>query len=291
MGPTLFLIYINDLDCDLVSKISKFADDTKVGGKAYTREDCETIQRDLNKLSDWSDKWLLKFNHDKCKVMHIGNDNLRYNYQMQSTPLTKTKREQDLGVIISSDLKSSAHCAAACKKANRMLGFISRSFKYKTPKVMTHLYTSLVRPHLEYGVQFWSPCYVKDQLKLESVQRRATKLIPSLRNLPYEARLKKLNMFSLKERRIRGDLIETFKILKGFDNINCEDLFERAPQASTRNNGFKLITQRFRTDLHKNYFNLRVVNRWNNLPANVVEANTINTFKSRLDAYFQVNGF
>ena len=291
LGPTLFLIYINDLDCGLVSKISKFADDTKLGGKAYTRENCELIQSDLDKLSDWSDKWLLKFNSDKCKVMHIGNDNLKYNYQMQNKSLTEVQQEKDLGVIISNDLKTSSHCLAASKKANMMLGFIKRNFEHKTPKVMTQLYTSLVRPHLEYAVQFWSPCFVKDQAKLESVQRRATKQIPSLRNSSYEERLRKLNMFSLKDRRIRGDLIETFKILKGFDVINQENLFELSTQVTTRNNGLKLNGQRCITDLRKNYFNVRVVDRWNKLPANVVGANTITTFKNRLDAHCKVNGY
>ena len=291
LGPLLFLIYINDLDCGTTSKISKFADDTKLGGKAFSIGDCEIIQRDLDNLSTWSEKWLLKFNKDKCKVMHIGYNNVKQNYKLQGQNLVTVEEEKDLGVVVKSDLKSSSQCLAASRKANTILGFIARNFECKTPDVITRLYTSLVRPHLEYAVQFWSPCYLKDEKKLESVQRRATKLIPGFRGLTYEERLKRLDMFSLKDRRIRGDLIETYKILKNIDNVSLENFFELSSQLTTRNNGLKLKGQRFNTDLRKNYFNVRVIHFWNKLPASVVHANTIATFKARLDKYFRENGY
>ena len=98
-------------------------------------------------------------------------------------------------------------------------------------------------------------------------------------------------MFSLKDRRIRGDLIETFKILKNIDSLNYDHFFELSSQLLTRNNGLKLKGQRFNTDLRKNYFNIRVVDFWNKLPASVVQANTIATFKDRLDKHFKENGF
>lgn len=291
LGPLLFLIYINDIDSGVSSKISKFADDTKLGGKALTIGDCEDIQKDLDNLSAWSEKWLLKFNKDKCKVMHVGSQNLKHNYKLQGSNLLKVEEEKDLGVIVKSDLKSGSQCLAASRKANTILGFIARNFECKKPEVITRLYTSLVRPHLEYAVQFWSPCYQKDQNKLESIQRRATKLVPGFRGLQYEERLKRLDMFSLKDRRIRGDLIETFKILKGIDHLNCDHFFELSTQLTTRNNGFKLKGQRFNTDLRRSFFNVRVIDFWNKLPASVVQANTIATFKDRLDKHFKENGF
>ena len=75
MGPTFFLIYVNDLENGLLSKVAKLADDTKLGGRAICPEDCEKIQEDLNKVIDWSEKWLMSFNSDKCKVMLIGEKN------------------------------------------------------------------------------------------------------------------------------------------------------------------------------------------------------------------------
>ena len=83
LGPTLFLIYVNDLENGLLSKVAKFADDTKLGGKAICSEDCEKIQEDLNKLIDWSEKWLMPFNTDKCKVMHIGDKKPKFRYKMR----------------------------------------------------------------------------------------------------------------------------------------------------------------------------------------------------------------
>ena len=148
-----------------------------------------------------------------------------------------------------------------------------------------------MRPHLEYAVQFWSPNYIKDQNSLERVQRRATKHIPALRNSTYEERVKRLDMFSLNKRRIRGDLIEVFKIINQFDKINPERLFEMNNVSVTRGNGMKLKGQRYNTTARKSYFPVRVVDHWNKLPTSVVCSNTIDGFKSRLDKHFREIGF
>ena len=223
LGPVLFLIYVNDIDDGLTCKISKFADDTKIASKITTTLDKETLQSDLDRLACWASKWQMKFNVDKCKVLHIGSNNNRVQYLMNGQQLNAVNKEKDLGIIISSDLKPSQHCSEVAKTANKLVGFIGRAFENKSEKVILKLYNSLVRPHLEYCVQFWSPYYRKDIEKLERVQRKITKMIPRLRNISYEERLKELNLFSLSKRRMRGDLIEVFKIFKGFDNISAED--------------------------------------------------------------------
>ena len=110
-----------------------------------------------------------------------------------------------------STLKFSKQCKEAAAKANRLLGFIKRNFSFKSKNIILPLYTSLVRPQLEYAVQFWSPHHEKDIAKLESVQRRATKMIPNLRSKPYEERLAQLNLFSLRKRRLRGKLIDALR--------------------------------------------------------------------------------
>ncbi len=104
-----------------------------------------------------------------------------------------------------------------------------------------------MRPHLEYCVQFLSPYNRKDILKLKRVQRRATKLIPRLRNKPYEERLKEFNLFSVEKCRLRGDLIEVFIMFHGFDNVNISDYLIINRERTTRNNGFKVVSKDFRS--------------------------------------------
>ena len=118
---------------------------------------------------------------------------------------------------------------------------------FKHESVILPLYKSLVKPLLEYAVQCWSPHHAKYIEILERVQRRATKMIPSLRNLPYNLRLKKLRLQTLELRRLRGQLIEVFKILKGFDKVN--NVIFRDDNIITRNNEYKLKGKRFRIDI------------------------------------------
>ena len=290
LGPVLFLIYVNDIDDGLTCKISKFADDTKIASKVNTALDRETLQSDLDRLAAWANEWQMKFNVDKCKVLHIGSHNDHVQYSMNGQQLSAVNKEKDLGVIISSDLKPSQHCTEVVKTANKLVGFIGRVFENKSEKVILTLYNSLVRPHLEYCVQFWSPYYRKDIDKLERVQRRITKMIPRLRNLSYEERLKELNLFSLSKRRMRGDLIEVFKIFKGFDNIRAEDYFAiDQTNLTRRHNSFKVIGKRFSSNKAKHFFFNRVVNVWNSLPSDVVDSVTVETFKNRLDKFLDSN--
>ena len=155
---------------------------------------------------------------------------------MNGTKFESVQCVKDLGVRITSSLKFSQQCKDAAGKANRMLGFINRNFSFKNKDVILPLYISLVRPHLEYAVQFWSPHHVKDIAKLEAVQRRATKMITSLRNKSYEERLARLNLFSLEKRRLRGKNIECYKILKGFTNVDANKMFSIDNTSRTRSN-------------------------------------------------------
>ena len=149
----------------------------------------------------------------------------------------------------------------------------------------TGFFLSLVRPHLDYAAQFWSPYYRKDIESLEAVQRRMTKMVEGMRNIPYKERLKRLNLHSLERRRVRGDLIEVFKWVKGINEGNIKQVIDLSKQNRTRSNGFKLEKLRFRTNIGKNWFTNRVVNDWNSLGKHVVEAESINSFKRRLDEY------
>ena len=168
-------------------------------------------------------------------------------------------------------------CAEAVKKANRMLGYIARSIEYKSKEVILTLYNTLVRPHLEYCVQFWGPHYKKDIEALEKVQRRATRMVPGIKDKSYE-----VHLFKLSKRRLRGDLIETFKFIKGINKVDVQ-LFRVSLVSRTRGHKWKFAKEKFHTDIRKYFFTQRVVNVWNSLPGHVVEAETLGVFKTRLD--------
>ena len=149
----------------------------------------------------------MQFNIEKCKVMHFGDNNQCLTYTMGRSKLTMTESEKVLGVVIYTTLKSGTHIASCVKKVNQMLLMIQRTIIYKNKKIRLLMYKSLVRPHLEYAVQTWSPHQIGHIKLIEGVERRFTRMIPELKSLPYEARLKRLNLTILEIRRIRSDLI------------------------------------------------------------------------------------
>uniref|UniRef100_K7EX00 Reverse transcriptase domain-containing protein n=1 Tax=Pelodiscus sinensis TaxID=13735 RepID=K7EX00_PELSI len=261
----------------------KFADDTKLRRVATNLEDRVIIQNDLDKLEKWSEVNRMKFNKDKCKVLHLGRNNQFHTYRMGSDCLGRSMAERDLGVIVDHKLNMRQKCDAVAKKANMILGCINRCFESKTREVILPLYSALVRPQLEYCVQFWAPHFKKDAEKLERVQRRATRMIKGLENMTHEGRLKELDLFSLEKRRLTGDMIAVFRYLKGCHKKMGENLFILASEDRTRSTGLKLQQGRFRLDIRKKFLTVRVVRHWNKLPREVVESPSVEIFKSRLD--------
>ncbi len=132
------------------------------------------------------------YNIDKCKVLHIGSNNNRSNYTMNGTDITEGNEEKDLGVIIRNDLKPGKHCTEVVKTANKLVGFIGRTFEFKFKKVVRTLFNALVHPHNDYCVQFWPPYCRKDR----QTRDESSNELPNIR---YEERLKELNLFSFEK--------------------------------------------------------------------------------------------
>ena len=291
LGPILFLIYINDLDDSITSNVLKFADDTKLLRKVNTDGNKQHLQNDLDRLVKWSEKWQMLFNFGKCKCLHTGHRNLNVNYKMGDTVLGTTVKEKDLGVTISADMKVSEQCGIAASKGNQILGLIRRNITYKGKKLIIPLYKAIVRPHLEYCIQAWRPYRKKDIDTLERIQRRATKMIPELRDLSYEERLKECGLTTLETRRLRGDQIEVFKILNGYENIDRNMFFSLKKDSRTRGHEVKLVKDQCRLDIRKHSFSQRTINEWNKLSTDCVTASSVNMFKNKVDTYLRRAGY
>ena len=147
--------------------------------------------------------------------MHLGYGNAKHDYSLDGTVLSETTAEKDLGVLIDNELKFSKHIRSKVSQANRLIGLIKISFESIDEDMFKHLYNTLIRPLLEYCVQAWSPHLRKDIDLLENVQRRATKLVWRLKDMDYETRLRELDLTSLEDRRTRGDMIYTYRLING----------------------------------------------------------------------------
>ena len=165
------------MDDDITSKVLKFAVDTKVFRNIKSDADREQLQDDLNKLTEWSEKWKMLFNYGKCKCLHSRHENEDAQYKMGDTVLNTTLKEKDLGLTINADMKVSKQCGIAAAKGDQILGLIRRNIVYNEKELIIPLYKTIVRPHLEYCIQAWRPYRKKDIDILERVQRRATKMI------------------------------------------------------------------------------------------------------------------
>jgi hypothetical protein len=286
LGPVLFLIYINDIDLNLISKLGKFADDTKLCKPITCDMDREMLQSDLDKLHVWSNQWQMTFNVDKCSIVHLGFNNEHCRYKLGDSELKSSERERDLGVIVDSSGKWEEQCNVAVKNANSTLGIIKRHFKCRRKDVILKLYKSLVRPKLEYCVQAWCPYLKKNIDNIERVQHRATKLIHECRELNYEGRLAYTGLITLEKRRERGDLIQVFKLIKGLDNVDYKKFFQLVQNSKTRGHSYKLVKFRSKLNVRNKFFSQRIINSWNSLPEDVVQADSVNCFKNRLDKFW-----
>ena len=174
---------------------------------------------------------------------------------------------------------ASAQCLHAANKAYQALFRLGWIVASRSPEVLLPLYSANVRPVLEYCSQWWSPYLQKDLLVLEKVQKTFTKMVSGMNSLSYKARLNKLELFSLERRRKRVDQIKVCKTLSGSSSPELRNLFRVRTESALRGHSLALEKPRSHTSIRLQFFSNRVINAWNKLSSNAVEANSVATFK------------
>ena len=199
VGPLLFIIYVNKIPNETThSKTPMFADDSKYYRQITSTDDEQLLQRDINSLQEWSVKWELSFNVQKCSAMWFTRKKnvMPANYHLANEEIKSVKTQKDLGIFISDDLKWSNQIAHVVAKANRMLGFLRRHCtQFTNIHCRRLLYLTLF---LSYSSEIWSPqASSRDLVLIEGIQRRATKFITQDYNSSYSSRLKSLNLLPI----------------------------------------------------------------------------------------------
>lgn len=289
LSAHLFGVYISDLIETVQCKSAFFADD----GKFFTNPTMGSgqLQEDLNRIHNWTKEWVISLNISKCCVLHLGKTNPKTIYSLDGNNLQSVNLQKDLGIHIAPNLKWEEHITTIVKKANSFIYIIRRSFQNMTVEVFRKIYKTYIRPLLEYGFQIWNPYFQKDINLLESVQRRATKIPQALRRKSYEDRLKALRLTTLEERRLRGDLIETYKILTlKYDLPELHHIYNLRQGSKTFRGHCYQLTRSVTKSLTAHHFlSNRVVTNWNKLPEDVVTASSTNAFKNKLDKWIKDN--
>jgi len=157
----------------------------------------------------------MKFNKDKCKVLHMGQGNPKHKFKLGGEWLESGHEEKDLRLLVDEKLNMTRQCMLAAQKTNCIWGCIKRSMASRSREVMLPFYSALVRPYLESCKEHWSPQHKRDMDPLECVQRRTIKMTRGIEHLSYEERLRELGLFRVEKRWLQGDLIAAFQYLKG----------------------------------------------------------------------------
>ena len=299
LGPVCFTVYNNDIDEAVINidVAKKFADDGKGAHAINGPNDQMVLQQSIDNLDEWCLKWGMSFNTSKCKIIHVGRNNPNYDYTLNSEILQTSDTEKDIGFNIHSSLKPSTHCNIVAKKAQTTLSLISRNFHYRDKKTFVNLYCQHVRPILEYASPVWSPWLECDKKVVEDVQKRMVRMISGLSGQTYEEKLNEIGLHSLEYRRDKADMVQVFKMLKGIDNVDYSNWFEtygdigsnNRPNTRLSNEPMNIIQQRCNGDIRKHFFSMRVVPKWNNLPNEVKNCETVPAFKTNYDRLHQLN--
>ena len=294
LGPLLFLIYANFLPTSIRNQCKFFADDLKIYLKVQHRNcvdmalDLEQCQHDINSVVATAASWGLVMNADKCAVLRFGarsdwTDEVPHGrYVLNGEPLSVVTSHRDLGILVDSNLRFHEHIRSLVNKAAGLSVNLLRSTLCRAAVFMVPLFVSHIRPLLDFASPVWNTGFIGDLRLLESVQRRWTKCIDGLQELPYSERLRLLDLYSVQGRLLRADMLKCWKIFHGKCGVAPGDLFVMAPNVGTRGHRYKLAHVYSSLECRRRFFALRCISTWNALPEELVSAQSVATFKSGL---------
>ena len=299
LGPILFLLYVNDLPAVLKqSQIASFADDTKLFKSIQSPLDTQLLQEDLSSLERWSISSGLKFNQEKCKFLRVTrkSNSIEQQYTLKGKSLEMSEKQKDLGVYINSTLTWSDQTHDQCMKANRMLGFLSRSAANEVDiNTRWTLYIALVRSTLGYANQVWSPQSINLVSRIERVQRRATKFVldlPFQCTETYKERLIFLDLLPISYWHEFLDLMFFYKAISGLVLVSSDVLPEqinlsRVTRSSADSSVLAFRPRKWKTSTFQRSFFIRTPRTYNTLPDELRRKDlSLTLFKSKLLQYY-----
>ena len=250
------------------------------------------LQRGLDNLVQWCNDWGMMLHPAKCVVMHFGTKNPHHDYYIAGSKINSEDVTHDLGVHVSVNCETSSHVEKIAKKAHGVLSQIHRATVVRDSQTFVRMYSTFVRPILESSAPAWNPHLRGDIVELEKVQKRAFRMISDMGNLSYEGKLKKLNVQSLESRRTRGDMIDTYKYLNGFYDIDPNRLFtfvrDRHNKDTRSYSHNCLVPEKTNLNIRKYFYTNRITSTWNSLPSDVKAATSVNNFKNLYDDYTEI---
>jgi hypothetical protein len=294
LGPLFYILYSNDLVESIINHGFLYADDTNIVSISPTPPTINThphLQLDLNNIYQWTETWKSPLNLAKCFSMHISRpcSHIDPSYTMNNTPITPCKIIKNLGVYLSYDLSWSHHVQTLASETMHLVRQVQHSLPTPTASTISKLYKSLIRPKLEYANNIWLPGTDADLTTIENVQRKATKW-GSLRHRSYPERLNTLSLTSLDKRRVRQDCILLYK---HFMNLQPTPFINPPflPQRQQRGHKYRYSCEAATHHTFPprySFLTNRTAAHWNSLPNDVINATSLQAFKSEYDKHIGI---